>query len=214
MKRKLTYVTSNQNKRQELDVLRAEWRFDDGRGIDEVFDLDVRPTSIDERLEIDIEVMVKHEAARAYEVVRVPCIVEHAGLVFDDFSESSYPGGLTKPMWNALGPRFLESICLRSRGATAKAVVGYCDGMTVQTFVGCSHGKVAAEPRGLRRFYWDTIFVPDDPKRQGPELTYAEIADHPDLGLRYKVVQLSQSAKAMRQCLEYIRGREPTLLWP
>lgn len=214
MRRKLVYVTSNKNKREEIDVLRSEWHFDDGRGIDDVFDLDIRPTSIDERLEIDIEVMVRHEAARAYEVVKVPCIVEHAGLILDDFKKCSFPGGLTKPMWNALGSEFLESICLRSRGATAKAVVGYCDGMTVQTFVGCTHGKVAPEPRGSRGFYWDTVFVPDDPQRQGPEFTYAEIADDADLGLRYKVVRVSQSAKAMRQCLQFIRDQEPSLLWP
>ena len=182
--------------------------------VGDVFDLDVRPTPIDERLEIDLKVMVAHEAARAYEVVKVPCIVEHAGLIFDDFQDSAYPGGLTKPMWNALGRDFLTSVSLRSRGATAQAVVGYCDGMSVQTYMGSTHGQLSSEPRGSRQFYWDTVFIPDDPKRPTSELTYAEIADSPELGLCYKVTELSQSTKAMNACLEHLRTQGPNLLWP
>ena len=210
----LVYVTSNENKREEVEILRSQLCLDDGRPIRELFDFDIRPNSIDERLEIDLRVMVEHEAVCAYELVKVPCIVEHAGLIFDDFSSSGYPGGLTKPMWNALGPEFfLTSISLRTRRAMAQAVVGYCDGMKVQTFVGCTHGRLSDRPRGSRHFYWDTVFVPDDPSRPDSELTYAEIADDADLGVAYKVTALSQSTKAMRRCLDHIRVQRPNILW-
>ena len=212
MKIKLAYVTSNKQKQEEIDVVQTAWRLDDDQLVGDVFDFDIRHNSIDERLEIDLEVMVKHEVIRAYELVKVPCIVEHAGLIFDDFRQSSYPGGLTKPMWNALGADFFGSVRLQSRGATAQAVVGYCDGMRAQTFLGCTHGELAVEPRGSRNFYWDTIFVPDDPARPNAGLTYAEIVD--ELGLEYKVVKLSQSTKAMGECLNHIRTQEANLLWP
>ena len=212
MKVKLAYVTSSKQKQEEIEVVQAAWRLDDDQLVGDVFEFDIRQNSIDERLEIDLEVMVKHEVIRAYELVKVPCIVEHAGLVFDDFRQSSYPGGLTKPMWNALGTDFLGSVRLQSRGATAQAVVGYCDGMRAQTFLGRTHGELAVEPRGSRNFYWDTIFVPDDPARPNAGLTYAEIVD--ELGLEYKVVKLSQSTKAMGECLKHIRMQEANLLWP
>ena len=212
-RRAVTYVTSNPNKRDEIDILMKDALFDDGTRIRDVFDIKVRSISIPERLEIDLEVMVADEAARAYEVLRVPCIVEHAGLILDDFESVSYPGGLTKPMWNALGSRFKESTCPEHSGATAKAVVGYCDGMTVRTFVGSTHGYLSDTPSGSRNFYWDTIFVPDDPKRPHSQQTYASLVDDPEFGLNYKVMSLSQSSKAMLRCLQFIRENAPNLLW-
>ncbi len=214
MRTKLVYVTSNENKRQEIRIIQSALSLNNGRLVQDVFDLDIRPNSIDERLEIDLQVLVKHEAASAYEIVKVPCVVEHAGLIFDDFEASGYPGGLTKPMWNALGPRFLESVRLQNRGATARAVVGYCNGLGVTTFVGDTHGRLSEQPRGSRKFYWDTIFVPDDPLHPSSELTYAQIVDRTDMGLRYKVMELSQSTKAMRACLDHICTQRPNCLWP
>jgi hypothetical protein len=58
--------------------------------------------------------------ASAYAQVKVPCIVEHAGLIFDDYKDRSYPGGLTKPMWNTLRDRFIEETRSANRGATAR----------------------------------------------------------------------------------------------
>ena len=84
--------------------------------------------------------------------------------------------------------------------------------MRVQTFLGRTHGELSTEPRGSRNFYWDTIFVPDDPARPNAGLTYAEIVD--ELGLEYKVTKLSQSTKAMVGCLKHIRAQEANLLWP
>ena len=46
----LVYVTSNENKREEVEILRSQLCLDDGRPIRELFDFDIRPNSIDERL--------------------------------------------------------------------------------------------------------------------------------------------------------------------
>ncbi|MCY4107571.1 MAG: hypothetical protein OXG11_00905, partial [Chloroflexi bacterium] len=90
---------------KKIDIVLNKCHLGDGQLVGDVFDLDIRTNSIDERLEIQLELIVKHEVVRAYEIVKVPCIVEHAGLVLDDFRDRSYPGGLTKPMWNALAAR-------------------------------------------------------------------------------------------------------------
>jgi len=64
-------------------------------------------------------------------------------------------------MWNALGEKFLDETQSRGRKAIARAVIAYCDGQRVLTFVGDRPGTIANSPRGSRAFYWDTVFVPE-----------------------------------------------------
>ena len=153
--------------------------------------------------------MVKHEVKSAYSRLRVPCVVEHAGLVFGDYADKNYPGGLTKPMWNTLGLEFITETQSAGRSAIARAAVGYCDGQTTYAFVGETLGKISSEPRGDRSFYWDTIFVPDDDNPDG--MTYAEIVAHPKMGLAHKVLRQSQSSRAMAAFLEWRLTHRPQL---
>lgn len=211
MTTRIVYATKSEFKQHEL----AEWVTSgtllDGRAVDEVFHFDVRNIDVKEVLEVDLEEIVRQEVKRAYEQLRVPCIVEHAGLVFAHREDKNYPGGLTKPMWNALGDSFIEETATACKRATARAVIGYCDGSTIYTFVGETTGSIADSPRGSRDFYWDTIFIPDV-SDDGPRgMTYAEIVDAPEFGLRYKVCQLSQSFKAMRKFLAHRLTHEPEL---
>jgi hypothetical protein len=53
------------------------------------------------------------------------------------------------------------------------------------------------------QFYWDTIFILDVPAGKVKDQTYAEIFDNPELGLKYKMTQLSQSSRTMLAFLEY-----------
>lgn len=215
---RIVYVTSSSFKRAELDVLQRQVALHDGRLIAELFAFNVRSVRIYERLEIEIEKMVQAEVHQAYRQLRVPCIVEHAGLVFDDYRTrpecEQYPGGLTKPMWNALGAAFLRETRSAGRGAVARAVVGYCDGQKIYTFVGETNGRLADEPRGSRDFYWDTVFIPDNPDGTPGADTYAEIVDDPSRGLDFKVKHLSQSTKAICGFLEWVRTAPPSALWP
>jgi inosine/xanthosine triphosphate pyrophosphatase family protein len=106
-------------------------------------------------------------------------------------------------MWDTLRERFIEETHSANRRAIARAVVAYCDGMQIKTFIGERMGTIADRPRGNREFYWDTIFIPDDPTGRAKNLTYAEIVDDPGLGLEFKIKELSQSSKAMTAFLEY-----------
>jgi len=72
---------------------------------------------------------------------------------------------------------------------------------------------LAELPRGSREFYWDTVFIPEDPSGISAGKTYAEIVQDDNLGLPYKVKYLSQSTKAMLAFLEYLRGAEVNRLW-
>ena len=201
------YVTSSAFKREENEVFAESCSLSDGVKVEDAFSFRIRHVEIRELLEIDITTMVKEEVVYAYRQLRIPCVVEHAGLIFDDYAEYGYPGGLTKPMWNSLGDRFISETQSAGRKATARAVVAYCDGQKVRTFSGETSGFIADAPRGDRAFYWDTVFVPDVAGKRG-ERTYAEIVEKD--GLSAKIL-LSQSTKAMMNFLEFRRLSRPEL---
>src|SRR5262249_31723219 len=123
------------------------------------------------------------------------------------YEGSSYPGGLTQPMWDALGAEKFVASCgpLASR-AVARAVIGYCDGSTIHTFVGEMRGTLSPAPRGDRTFYWDTVFCPDGFGGR----TYAEIAGSHGAGLIDKLA-VSQSIKALKAFMEFRLQSEPAL---
>jgi non-canonical purine NTP pyrophosphatase (RdgB/HAM1 family) len=206
---RIVYVTSSEFKRRENEIFVEKCEVS-GRPVREQFVFDVRSVPIKEILEVDISEMVSKEAAQAYGQVKEPCIVEHAGLIFS--GHDFYPGGLTKPMWNALGVKFLEETQSAGRAARARAVVAYCDGQKVRTFTGETKGTIAKSPRGTREFYWDTVFIPDTDVDAAKGKTYAEIVDDPKLGLDFKVL-VSQSTLAMLKFLEY-RAKSIPSLWP
>ena len=205
----ITYVTSSTFKAEENQIFSKKWRLGSGEQVEQVFNFTLRDVTIGETLEVSIERMVSYEAKSAYSRLHVPCIVEHAGLVFADYETHSYPGGLTKPMWNALGPAFIRETHSAGRSAIARAVIGYCDGQSSYTFVGETEGKISSEPRGDRSFYWDTVFVPNDENPEG--MTYAEIVADPRMGLAHKVLKQSQSSRAMAAFLEWRRTHRPQL---
>jgi len=211
---RIVYVTGSSYKQDENAIFVESVSLSDGTPVSDIAEFDIRNVEIKETLEISIAKMVEAEAKSAYSTLRVPCVVEHAGLVFEEYIErpddEQYPGGLTKPMWNSLGERFLEEVSEDGRRVVAKAVVGYCDGERLHTFTGTTSGRLAGSLRGDRVFYWDTLFVPDDQEAPGGK-TYAElVAAH---GLEYKVRELSQSTKAMKSFLEWRRGAQTPTLW-
>lgn len=197
------YATSSPYKRQEIDEILASFKVNDAEGcavrVADRFTFEFPSVSTDEPLERDLERMVRHKVRSAYRQIMAPCIVEHAGLVLERFEKENYPGGLTQPMWDALDATgFVESVRWSGDRAIARAVVGYCDGLHVRTFIGETRGVLSPQPRGSRAFYWDTVFCPDG----GSGRSFAEIAEDVD-GVRQKIT-LSQSTKAMKQCLEHL----------
>lgn len=72
---------------------------------------------------------------------------------------------------------------------------------------GATRGVLSDAPRGDRRFYWDTVFIPTE--ENPDQLTYAEIVERG--GLEEKMLVHSQSAKAMLDFLSWRRGHEPKL---
>jgi len=114
------------------------------------------------------------KAKAAFAVLARPVIVEDAGLELAALG--SFPGPFIK-FWEKLGGR--ESICraldgLPNRNATAVCVLALCDASGSRVFEGRVAGTIAATPRGVTGFGWDSIFVPDGDTRTFAEMSAAE----------------------------------------
>lgn len=202
---RVNYVTSSNFKKEEISVLK-NFKFDDDSKIKDNFEFKIYENPIHERLEVDLEKMVSLEVREAYRDIRIPCIVEHAGLIFRKYKSIGYPGGLTKPMWNTLGENFLTETNSVNEEVIAEAVIAYCDGKMVKTFKGQTEGKLSSKPMGDRKFYWDTVFIPTDAGNK----TYAEISD--SFGLEEKL-KYSQSVKALMKFLKYLKDNHTNEFW-
>lgn len=203
----VNYVTSSAFKIEEMKAFLDNCELSDKSKVKDQFNFNIKKLNIPEKLEVDIEKMVVHEVRQAYNILKVPCIVEHAGLIFNKYSTRNYPGGLTKPLWNTLGDDFLTETNSKGLQVVAKAVIAYCNGKEVKTFIGETTGILSDTPKGNRKFYWDTIFIPDSTLN----LTYAEIVEQ--YSLAYKLIHYSQSAKAMIKFLEFIKCKPFDEFW-
>jgi XTP/dITP diphosphohydrolase len=182
MIKKLYFITSNKFKEEE--VLRV---FKD-TGIE----LIIIDTTIQEVMHIDLEVIIKDKLLKAHSILGVPCVVEHGALHIDVLNR--LPGGISKVIWDNVEDRicnFIQKDEIRS--ATAKSIVGYCDGRKMFFFTGETKGKIATESKGSRKFQWDPIFIPD-----GSDLTYSEMK----LSEKEK---FSQGTKAWKELIQFLK---------
>jgi inosine/xanthosine triphosphate pyrophosphatase family protein len=205
---KIVYCSWSSFKKEEWAIAKDQITLSSaGKPLGQLFDCRFRDVHTTEPLLCDLEAMVRFKIASAYRAVQVPCIVEHAGLILEGYEDKSYPGGLTQPMWDSLGAeKFVASGSTLSTKATARAVVGYCDGLNTYTFVGETKGTLSAIPRGDRDFYWDTVFCPDGFGGK----TYAEIVGSDRKGLIEKL-KVSQSIRALQKFMEHRLKNEPSL---
>jgi XTP/dITP diphosphohydrolase len=157
----LYFVTKNKFKGVEVtEYLRSE-----GVAV-EVIERDIQ-----EILDVDVEAIVRHKVLAAFKELGRPCAVEHGALMIDELK--GLPGGLSKPVWDTVGERICSLIEKgASRGATARSVVGYCDGNRIHMFVGNTRGSLAECGRGAYSFQWDPVFIPDGATKTFGELGF------------------------------------------
>lgn len=160
-------------------------------------DIDVIPLSvkIEELQTDDTDHLVRDKVLRAFAKVGRPLFVEHTGLYVA--SLNGLPGGLTQVFWDTLeADRFSDLLGKApDPSVTARTVIGYCDGRTVELFRGEVHGRVADSPRGNRDFQWDCVFIPD-----GSAYTFAEMGDKKhEISMRRKALdEFAAALKARR----------------
>ena len=161
---KIYFVTNNTSKAEELQDYLAS-------APPAVPDLQIAvfQSELFEVLDCDIDRIVTNKALDAFQRVGLPCVVEHSGLFMDALP--GLPGGLGQTIWRSIGDRMCGFLHHDdSRAATARSVIGYCDGRRVTLFHGETRGQIAQRAQGEHSFNWDPIFIPD-----GSDHTYAEM---------------------------------------
>jgi XTP/dITP diphosphohydrolase len=162
---KIYFVTRNKFKIAEVVDHFTEEALDKKHNID----LCVIEKSIQEILHEDIQIIVKAKALEAYRHLGVPCVVEHGGIFMKALP--GLPGGIGQIVWDAVGDRlcgFLNDT--DSREATARSIIGYCDGKRIRLYEGETPGSITTSSRGEYKFNWDPIFTPE-----GNDKTYGEM---------------------------------------
>lgn len=148
---------------------------------------------IEELQTTDTERMVKDKVLRAFKIIGRPVFVEHTGLYLEYLNE--LPGGLTQIFWDSLeADKFSELFGgTTNPKASAKTIIGYCNGKVINYFYGEIKGKIAKEPKGSREFQWDCVFIPD-----GFNQTFAELGDQKN--------QISMRRRALDEFSDFLKG--------
>lgn len=159
---------------------------------DSGIDLEIVNYAIQEILHKDLNVIVLDKITKAFIELGVPCAVEHGGLFIDALN--GLPGGLSKVVWDNIGDKLCGFIQKGdSRAATAKSIIGYCDGMKRHLFVGETRGVIAKSGCGEYRFQWDPIFKPNGSNRTYAEMGFPEKAKY------------SQASKGWAELIKFLK---------
>ncbi len=181
---KLYFVTISEYKSKEVPA----YLLDSG------IDLEIIKYKVQEILHKDLEIIVMDKVTKAFVELGVPCVVEHGGLFIDALN--GLPGGLSKVVWDNIGDKLCNFIKNGdSREATAKSVIGYCDGKRRHLFIGETRGIIADRGRGEYRFQWDPIFIPEGSDRTNAEMGFPEKGKY------------SQAAKGWGKLVQFLKGQ-------
>ena len=142
-------------------------------------ELEHHELDLDEIQSADPNVVIEHKVKQAYEILKVPVMVEDTSLSFNALD--GLPGPFVKFFREANDG--LEMMCrmldgFEDRSAYASAIYAYYDGTEMRVFAGRLDGMIADHPRGEGGYGWDAIFEPEGyGGRTRAELTPEEDAE-------------------------------------
>ena len=163
---KLYFMTMNDIKGEEANAFFGQTDVKDAYNIE----FRVIKHNVEEILDPDLNFVVSKKTLEAYRYLKQPCTVEMSGLFFDGLPQ--LPGPLGRIIWKAVGDRMCDFLRKEdTRLATARAIIGYCDGKKIRLYEGSTAGEVTKRARGdYNKENWDPIFIP-----KGAKQTYAEM---------------------------------------
>jgi len=174
--KKIIFITGNQSKADYL----ANYL---GLPIDHV------KIDLDEIQSLDLKEIVTHKVRQAYQKVKKPVIVEDVSLEFQALGK--LPGPFIRFFVENMHPKAICSLLNgKNRKATARCVVGYCDGKRLELFEGKLDGEIAKVPAGKNGFGWDRIFIP-----KGYKVTRASLDKEDDRKTYLKIKPLGKLKK-------------------
>ena len=176
-------------------------KFNEARRVLAEYDISVAMLKV-KNLEIQndkIEAIAKSSAINVAREIRLPIIVEDAGLFID--SLNGFPGPYSSYIFRTIGNwgiiKLLENS--ENRKAHFKSVVAFCDqNGTLMCFKGIVEGRISKKPRGSSGFGFDPIFEPDEE----PERTFGEMSVE-------EKNRFSHRAKALRKFAQWYKNYVP-----
>jgi len=127
---------------------------------------------------LEVDEVAHHKAVTAFAQAGRPVVVEDTGLYVHALR--GLPGALVRWFLATIGPAGICDLLPpdADRAARARTAVAYCDGATVEVFVGETRGVIVPAPSGQGGFGWDPIFRPTGAARTFAEMDAAERAVH------------------------------------
>ncbi len=183
METPITFVTSNIDKFIEARTI-----------LEGCATLTQRSLDLEEIQAIEVEDIIAHKLAQAYQKTQHSVLCEDTALHFED--ANGFPGALIKWYLERLGLTGIAQRHGRAK-AYAKTVVGYHDGKAMHFFTGKVKGTVATTPQG-EGFGWDPIFIPAVVHELNRR-SFAEMAPDEKAGL-------SMRGRAFRAFASYLKG--------
>jgi len=177
---RLVFVTSNVGKLREAESVLG-------------VALEHHALDLEELQSLDLEEVVRHKAAAAFERLGRPVLVEDTGLELTGLG--GFPGPLVKFLLACVGPEGISAVarCFGDDAATARCVACASDGERTVLGIGAVPGRIAAAPRGSLGFGWDSVFVPD----AGDGRTYAEMPEADKNAISHRRLALSDLLRAL-----------------
>ncbi len=158
---KITIVTGNPGKVKELEAMAM------GKLDFVMHDLD-----IDEIQSLDLEVIVKDKATKAFQVINKPVIVEDVSAGLDVLN--GLPGPFIKFFNKQMGNDALYVLAGKKPAiVTISCIACYYDGRQFLLGHGTIEGRVVV-PRGVNGFGFDVVVIPDGENRTMAEMTEEE----------------------------------------
>lgn len=153
----LTVITGNRGKAAEIGAILG-------------MVVEHQALDITEIQSLDVEEVARDKAARAFEMIGKPVIVDDTGMSVQALG--GMPGALIAWFLDNIGPDGILKLLDGStdRRASVSTAIGYADNRGVHVFIGTVQGSIPDEPRGTNGFGYDPIFIPE-----GQEQTYAEM---------------------------------------
>ncbi|HYN81822.1 MAG TPA: non-canonical purine NTP pyrophosphatase [Gemmatimonadaceae bacterium] len=125
---------------------------------------------VEEVQHIEMDVIVRDKALKAYQRVRRPVLVDHSGLAMNALN--GLPCGLNKLFWNVLQDRICElAIAMNDPTAEILVSLALCDGKRIHAWHERLPGNLAAKASAVGTFHLDRVFVPN-----GSTMTLAEMS--------------------------------------
>jgi inosine triphosphate pyrophosphatase len=174
----ITFVSGNAGKLREICAILGK-------------EISSKDVDLPEIQAIEVSEVVKDKAARAYDELQSPVLIEDTGVYVNSWN--GFPGALIKWSMKSMGCEGIYQSLKNLNDTTCYAETIYClyDGVDFHIFSGKINGKIVA-PRGENGFGWDPIF-----EVGGTGKTFAEMDDA-------EKNSLSMRAMALKKMLNYL----------